>query len=64
MLLKANKIIEKHIAGMIEKGFNNSYIIKHPNSNSDVVIMKLKETPISFIYGWKNDDDYWVISEN
>jgi hypothetical protein len=64
MLLKPNKKIEKHFSEMLEDGFLNSVIITPSESKNNVVVMKLKKTPLAFIYGWKNDDDYWLVSEN
>lgn len=64
MVIRSNKILDKHINKTLEKGFNNSFVLTRGNDNSPMVVLKLQNTPLSFMYGWENDQDYWVLSEN
>ena len=64
MIIRSNKILDNHINRTLEKGFNNSFVLTRGKEESAMVVLKLKDTPLSFIYGWENDLDYWVLSEN
>lgn len=65
MLFKSNKTLNNFVEGVLEKGFRNKGIIISSSKITDgVVLMKLAKTPIYYMYGWDNDDDYWLLSDN
>ena len=57
-------MLDNHINKILENGFKNSFVLTRNSDDSRVVVLKLKKTPLSFVYGWENDQDYWVLSEN
>lgn len=63
MILKPHKKLSNLIDRMLEEGFNNNLKITSAKTNG-IVLMKLRKTPLSYMYGWENNDDYWIISEN
>ena len=64
MILRPHKTLDKHIDRMLKKGFNSSLKITNAKKTKGIVLMKLQKTPLSYMYGWESDEDYWIISEN
>lgn len=65
MIFKSNKDLSSFLDKTFAKGFSNKGLVMHSAKNtSGVVLMKLTKTPLYYMYGWDNDNDYWLLSDN
>ncbi len=64
MLQKPHKEIEKIIEDTLLVGWDNSYIHTRKTNFGEIKFIKLKSTSLMFVYGWCDDREYWLLSDN